>query len=46
MTLKQTEIARLENNQYRAAKMLTGAFNYTNVELVCETVENVLIYSY
>ena len=43
-TLKQTEIARLENIQYRAAKIVTGAFHYTsknklNVELGWETVE-------
>ena len=43
-TLKQTEIARLENIQYRAAKIVSGAFHYTsknklNIELGWETIE-------
>ena len=43
-TLKQTEISRLENIQYRAAKVVTGAFHYTsreklNIELGWETIE-------
>ena len=43
-TLKQTEIARLENVQYRAAKIVTGAYHYTsrnklNIELGWETIE-------
>ena len=42
-TLKQTEIARLENLQYRAAKIVTGALHYTskdklNTELGWETI--------
>ena len=31
-TLKQTELSRLENLQYRAAKLVTGEFHYTNRE--------------
>ena len=43
-TLKQTEISRLENLQYRAAKIVTGAFHYTsreklNIELGWETIQ-------
>ena len=43
-TLKQTEIARLENLQYRAAKLVTGAFHFTsrdklNMELGWETIQ-------
>ena len=43
-TLKQTEIARLENVQYRAAKIVTGAYHYTsrnklNIELGWESIE-------
>ena len=43
-TLKQTEISRLEKLQYRAAKLVTGAFHYTsreklNFELGWETIE-------
>ena len=43
-TLKQTEILRLENLQYRAAKIVTGAFHFTsrnklNVELGWETID-------
>ena len=43
-TLKQTEISRLENLQYRAAKLVTGAFHYTsrdklNIELGWETIK-------
>ena len=30
--LKLTELARLENLQYRAGKIVTGAFHYTNKE--------------
>ena len=42
-TLKQTEIARLESLQYRAAKIVTGALHYTskeklNIELGWETI--------
>ena len=42
-TLKQTELSRLENLQYRAAKIVTGALHYTskdklNVELGWETI--------
>ena len=36
-TLKQTELSRLENLQYRAAKLVTGTFQFTNREkLNCE----------
>ena len=43
-TLKQTELSRLENLQYRAAKIVTGALHYTskdklNVELGWETIK-------
>ena len=43
-TLKQTEMSRLENLQYRAAKIVTGAYHYTsreklNTELGWETIE-------
>jgi hypothetical protein len=43
-TLKQTEMSRLENLQYRAAKIVTGAFHYTsreklNIELGWETIQ-------
>ena len=43
-TLKQTEIARLEKLQYRAAKIVTGAFQFSskdklNNELGWETME-------
>ena len=43
-TLKQTEMSRLENLQYRAAKIVTGAYHYTsreklNNELGWETIE-------
>ena len=42
--LKQTQISRLENIQYRAAKLVTGAFHYSsreklNNELGWETLE-------
>ena len=43
-TLKQTELARLENLQYTAAKIVTGAFSFTsknklNTELGWETIQ-------
>ena len=43
-TLKQTDLARLENVQYRAAKVVTGAFHLTsrdklNTELGWETIK-------
>ena len=43
-TLKRTEISRLENLQYRAAKLVTWAFHYTNrdnlnIELGWETIK-------
>ena len=43
-TLKQTEIARLERLQYRAAKVVTGALHFSsrdklNVELGWETIQ-------
>ena len=43
-TLKQTEISRLENIQYRAAKVVTGTFHWTskdklNNELGWETIQ-------
>ena len=43
-TLKQTELLRLEKLQYRAAKTVTGAFQFTsreklNIELGWETIE-------
>ena len=43
-TLRQTELSRLENIYYRAAKIVTGAFHYTskdklNIELGWETIE-------
>ena len=43
-TLKQTEISRLENIQYRAAKLVTGTFHFTskeklNQELGWETIQ-------
>ena len=43
-TLKQTEMARLENLQYRAAKIVTGAFHFSskqklNIELGWETIQ-------
>ena len=42
-TLKQTELSRLENIQYRAAKIVTGALHFTsreklNHELVMESI--------
>ena len=42
--LKQTEIARLEKLQYRAAKLVTGALHFTsmeklNIELGWETIK-------
>ena len=42
--LRQTELARLENLQYRAAKIVTGALHFTsreklNVELGWETIQ-------
>ena len=42
-TLKQREMSRLKNLQYRAAKIVTGAFHYTsrkklNIELGWETI--------
>ena len=42
-TLKQTEIARLEQIQYRAAKLVTGALHYSsrdklNIELGWNTI--------
>ena len=44
-TLKQTELSRLENLQYRAAKLVTGTFQFTsrdklNLELGWETIKN------
>ena len=43
-TLNQTEIARLENVQYRAAKLVTGALHFSskdklNLELGWETIQ-------
>ena len=43
-TLKQTELARLEQIQYRAAKLVTGALHFTsmeklNIELGWETIK-------
>ena len=43
-SLKQTEKARLDNLQYRAAKVVTGAFQYSsrqklNIELGWETIQ-------
>ena len=43
-TLKQTELARLERVQYRAAKLVTGALHFTskeklNLELGWETIK-------
>ena len=43
-TLKQTEIARLERLQYRAAKVVTGALHFSskdklNVELGWESIQ-------
>ena len=43
-TLKQTEISRLENIQYRAAKIVTGTFHLTskeklNIELGWKTIQ-------
>ena len=43
-SLKQTEILRLENLQYRAAKVVTGAFHFTskdklNIELGWESIQ-------
>jgi hypothetical protein len=43
LPLKQTEISRLENIQYRAAKLVTGAFHFTskdklNIELGWESI--------
>ena len=43
-TLKQTEMSRLENLQYRAAKIVTGAFHFTsreklNIELGWESIQ-------
>ena len=43
-TLTQTQIARLENVQYRAAKVVTGALHFTskeklNLELGWETIQ-------
>ena len=35
-TLKQTELARLENVQYRAAKIVTGALHYSNKDKLNE----------
>ena len=42
-TLKQTELSRLENVQYRAAKLVTGTYHFTskdklNIELGWETI--------
>ena len=42
-SLKQTELLRLENLQYRAAKIVTGAYHFTskdklNIELGWETI--------
>ena len=44
-TLNQTQIARLENVQYRAAKLVTGALHFTskeklNLELGWETIQS------
>ena len=43
--LKQTELSRLENLQYRAAKLVTGTFHFSsreklNIELGWETIKN------
>ena len=43
-TLKQTDLARLENVQYKATKIVTGAFHLTskdklNAELGWETIK-------
>ena len=43
-SLKQTELLRLENLQYRAAKIVTGAYHFTskdklNIELGWETIQ-------
>ena len=43
-TLKQTEMSRLENLQYRAAKIVTGAYHFTsreklNIELGWESIQ-------
>ena len=43
-TLKQTELSRLENIQYRASKLVTGTFHFTskeklNQELGWETIQ-------
>ena len=43
-TLNQTELSRLENLQYRAAKVVTGAFHFSskdklNIELGWETIQ-------
>ena len=44
-TLTQSQLARLENLQYRAAKLVTGTFHFTsreklNTELGWETIKN------
>ena len=44
-TLRQTELSRLENLQYRAAKLVTGTFQFTsrdklNLELGWETIKS------
>ena len=44
ITLTQSQLARLENLQYRAAKLVTGTFHFTsreklNTELSWETSE-------
>ena len=46
-TLKQTEIARLERLQYRAAKVVTGALHFSskdklNVELGWESIQKLI----
>ena len=46
-TLKQTELARLERVQYRAAKLVTGALHFTsmeklNIELGWETMKKII----
>ena len=43
-TLNQTELSRLENLQYKAAKLVTGAFHFSskdklNIELGWETIQ-------
>ena len=49
-SLRQTQLSRLENIQYRAAKIVTGALHFTNREklnneLGWESIFLVLIFS-